>query len=295
MNLPEAIDRFVLYVATERGHSTHYQLSLRQSLEGFSSWLGRKGTFDVNSIDFQALVDYLLQRKRDGVSSGTIRLNAIALKQFCRFLFRRAYLRHDIAADLVAPKLEMSLPDARSAPEIDRLLAGIEPLTPLDFRDLAMLELFYASGLRVSELASATLDQLSLDDGVIRVTGKGNKTRIVPVGRAAREAISRWLALGRPKLVTRKTGGHIFISARGTRLTTTRLQQVVKSRARAAGIELHPHLLRHSFATHLLSGGADLRVIQEMLGHADIATTQVYTHVDKKRLKQVHRACHPRG
>ena len=195
----------------------------------------------------------------------------------------------------MAPRLDANLPGVLTEEEVSHLLASIDSVTPLDARDLAMLELLYASGLRVSELTGVTLDQLSLEDGFVRVTGKGNKARIVPVGRSARDAISQWLNTGRPKLLTRKTGSHLFISIRGTRLTTTRIEQIVKTRARAVDLDVHPHLLRHSFATHLLSGGADLRVIQEMLGHADIATTQVYTHVDKKRLKQVHKSFHPRA
>ena len=295
MLLPAAIDRFILFLATERGLSVNYQISTRQSLEGFTEWGAKRGVSEVEGIQLQQLTDYLLSRRTDGVTNTTIRLNAIALKIFFRFLAARKFLPVDIADGLMAPRLDASLPSTLSEEEVGRLLASIDPVTPLDFRDLAVMELLYASGLRVSELTNATLDQLSLEDGFIRVTGKGNKTRIVPVGRTAREAIARWLETGRPQLVTPKTGSHVFISVRGTRLTTTRIEQIVKARAKAVDLDVHPHLLRHSFATHLLSGGADLRVIQEMLGHADIATTQIYTHVDKARLKQVHRSFHPRG
>jgi integrase/recombinase XerD len=295
MTLPAAIDRLILYLATERGLSVNYQLSVRQSLEGFTKWATRQGVHDVESVDLQVFTKYLLSRKTDGLTSATIRLNGIALKILFRFLCARGFLPKDVADGLMVPRLDSSLPGTLSEEEVSHLLASIDPVTPLDFRDLAMLELLYASGLRVSELANATLDQLSLEEGFIRVTGKGNKTRIVPVGRTARRTIHQWLKTGRPKLLTRKTGSHLFISIRGTRLTTTRIEQIVKARAEAVDLHVHPHLLRHSFATHLLSGGADLRVIQEMLGHADIATTQIYTHVDKKRLKQVHRTFHPRG
>ena len=295
MLLPAAIDRFILFLATERGLSVNYQISTRQSLEGFTEWGAKRGVSEVEGIQLQQLTDYLLSRRTDGVTNTTIRLNAIALKIFFRFLAARKFLPVDIADGLMAPRLDASLPSTLSEEEVGHLLASIDPVTPLDFRDLAVMELLYASGLRVSELTNATLDQLSLEDGFIRVTGKGNKTRIVPVGRTAREAIARWLETGRPQLVTPKTGSHVFISVRGTRLTTTRIEQIVKARAKAVDLDVHPPLLRHSFATHLLSGGADLRVIQEMLGHADIATTQIYTHVDKARLKQVHRSFHPRG
>ena len=295
MTLPDAIDRFILFLATERGLSANYQVSVRQSLEGFTAWAGRTGLGELETMKLDDLTNYLLSRKHDGVTSGTIRLNAIALKIFFRWLCGRSILPKDPADGLMAPRLEASLPGTLTEQEVGHLLASIDPVTALDLRDLAVLELLYASGLRVSELANATLDQLSLEEGFIRVTGKGNKTRIVPVGRTAREVLTRWLETGRPKLVTRKTGSHVFISIHGTKLTTERYYQIVKTRAKVVDLVVHPHLLRHSFATHLLSGGADLRVIQEMLGHADIATTQIYTHVDKKRLKDTHRKFHPRG
>jgi integrase/recombinase XerD len=160
-----------------------------------------------------------------------------------------------------------------------------------------MLELLYASGLRASELVGVRLETLDLDSRMIRVTGKGNKTRIVPVGTKACEAINACLATERPRLVSKRTGSHVFLSHHGKSLTTSRLWQIVKGTAERAGIEtrVYPHLLRHSFATHLLGGGADLRIIQEMLGHADISTTQIYTHVEQGRLKAVHRKFHPRG
>jgi len=180
---------------------------------------------------------------------------------------------------------------------VEKLLTSIDTKTPLGLRDRAIMELLYASGLRISELANARLENFHPEEGTIRVIGKGNKTRIVPVGRKACEALACYLSTERPKLVKRRTGNEIFLSARGTKLTTVRIWQIVKEKARHAGLEknIYPHLLRHSFATHLLSNGADLRVIQEMLGHSDISTTQVYTHVDQQRLKSVHRQFHPRA
>ncbi len=295
MLLTAAIDRFVLYLATERGLSANYQLSVRQSLDLLAGYLRGRAVESVDAITMGQLTDFLLERKKNGLTSATIRLNAVAIKIFFRWLCARKFLPADVAEGLMAPRLDASLPHTLTLEEVEHLLASIDPVTPLDLRDLAMLELLYASGLRVSELAGATLDQFSPEEGFIRVTGKGKKTRIVPVGRAARDAVAHWLESGRPHLVAKKTGSHIFIGIRGSRLTTTRIEQIVKERAKGVDLDVHPHLLRHSFATHLLSGGADLRVIQEMLGHADIATTQIYTHVDKVRLKQVHRSFHPRG
>jgi integrase/recombinase XerD len=293
--LEEAIERFVLFLATERGLSDNYQLSTRQSLEAFAAWAGLKGVREAGEVTTDGMTAYLLERRAGGLANASVRLQVIALKIFFRWLAARRHLAGDPAALLMAPRLDATLPETLTEEEIGHLLASIEPVGPLDFRDLAVLELMYASGLRVSELANATLDALSLEDGFIRVTGKGNKTRVVPVGRTACGAVAAWLEKGRPALVTRRTGSHVFISVRGTRLTTQRYWQIIGERAAAVGLDVHPHLLRHSFATHLLSGGADLRVIQEMLGHASIATTQIYTHVDGKRLREVHRKFHPRA
>jgi integrase/recombinase XerD len=180
---------------------------------------------------------------------------------------------------------------------VEKLIESINTHTELGLRDRAIIELLYASGLRISELASARLEEFNVEEGMLRVTGKGNKTRIVPVGGKACAALAAYLSTERSKLVKPRSGSELFLSKRGSRLTTSRIWQIVKDRARQSGLEsnVYPHLLRHSFATHLLGNGADLRIIQEMLGHADISTTQVYTHVDQHRLKAVHRQFHPRA
>ena len=292
------IDQFLLYLATERGLSENYQLSTRRSLETFAGWLSReRNREDPGEVTIQELVDFLADRKRSGLAASSLRLEVIALKIFYRFLAGRGRISDDVAEQLDSPRLERYLPETLNEPAMQQLLESIDTSKSLGRRDRAILELLYASGLRVSELTQARLEALHLDEGVIRVTGKGNKTRLVPVGGAAREAIRNYLDQERPSLVGPKTGSHVFLSRRGGALTTQRVWQIVKERARMAGLDenVYPHLLRHSFATHLLGNGADLRVIQELLGHADIATTQVYTHVDQKRLKQVHRQFHPRG
>jgi integrase/recombinase XerD len=291
-----AVERFILHLATERGLSVNYQLSNRQTLEALASWLEEKhGVKDPASVALAHLTDYLFLRKNAGLSNASVRLQVISVKIFFRWLAIRKFIPKDVADGLQAPRLDATLPETLTELEVEHLLASIEPVTPIDYRDLAVLELLYASGLRISELANATVDQLSMDEGFIRVTGKGNKTRLVPVGRRAREAVQTWLDKGRPKMVTAKTSSHLILGQHGRSLTIQRLWQIVKARAAAVDLTVYPHLLRHSFATHLLSGGADLRVIQEMLGHANISTTQVYTHVDQTRLKEVHRKFHPRG
>jgi integrase/recombinase XerD len=223
----------------------------------------------------------------------------VALKIFFRWLRARGRLAADPAELLPLPKLEKLLPETLNESKVFRLLDGIDATARFALRDRAMLELLYASGLRVSELTRARLEDLDLDNGAIRVTGKGNKTRIVPVGGAAREAIRSYLDLptGRRASVRPVTSSELFLSERGRGLTPGRVWMIVKEIAKRAGLDenVYPHLLRHSFATHLLNHGADLRIIQEMLGHADIATTQIYTHVEQNRLRDLHRRFHPRG
>jgi integrase/recombinase XerD len=294
----EEIDRFILHLATERGLSDRYQLSTRSSLELFAKWAAdqkRGNAWGV--VTAEDIGVFLGWRKRGGVAAATIKLHAVALRIFFRFLVQRRILERDPTEFLGVPKIERYLPETLSAPEIAKLLSAAGGKTPLELRDRAMVELLYASGLRVGELCGARLENLDLDKGFIRVIGKGNKQRLVPVGSGARKALARYLATGRPELVGKKSGGEVFLSVRGRKLTNQRIWQILGDLAKRAGLskEVHPHMLRHSFATHLLEGGADLRIIQELLGHADISTTQVYTHVDMRGLHKAHRAFHPRA
>jgi integrase/recombinase XerD len=221
----------------------------------------------------------------------------VALKIFFRFLKARRLISHDPADVLVLPRLERYLPDTLNEVEVEKLLQVDLHQRPYPKRDRAILELLYSSGLRISELTNARLEQINLEDRFIRVTGKGNKTRVIPVGRKACEAINEYLEAERHNLVKPRTGSELFLSRRGQKLTTQRVWQIVKEIAElgAFDMRIYPHLLRHSFATHLLSNGADLRIIQELLGHADISTTQIYTHVDQNRLKTIHKKFHPRA
>ncbi len=291
------IDVFIRYLAVERGLSENYQLSTQRSLREFAEWLGHHGVRESGEISIEHITDYLAERKRSGLAAASIKLIVVALKIFFRFLLAQNKIRRDPSETLTLPRIERYLPATLNEMEVEQLLEAIDTRAPLGLRDRAMIELLYASGLRLAELANARLEKFDADERILRVTGKGNKERVVPVGRKACEALAAYLATERPKLVKRRTGSEIFISMRGTKLTTTRIWQIVKAQARRSGLEqnIYPHLLRHSFATHLLSNGADLRIIQEMLGHADIATTQVYTHVDQQRLKAVHRKFHPRA
>jgi integrase/recombinase XerD len=295
----DAIDTFIMHLATERGLSVNYQLLVRRVLETFAGWAGRvRAKTGVEQIITSDLTDFLADRKRDGLSPATIRQDLVALKIFFRWLAVRRFREGDPAEPILPPRMEQHLPQTMNESDVQQLLESVRGIQPLDLRDRAILELFYASGIRLTELVESRLENLSIEEGWIRITGKGSKTRLAPVGKAALTAIQRYLDGGRVKLVKPKSGSWIFLSQQGGCLTRARIFQIVKERAALAGLDpkrIHPHLLRHSFATHLLSNGADLRVIQEMLGHADIATTQVYTHVDDRRLKEVHRKFHPRG
>lgn len=294
--MEQAIDSFLIFLATEKGLSTAYQLSVRQSLESFSDWCEGKGLSHPGEIRTDHLSQFLLDRGK-GLQASSLRILLVHLKIFFRFLVSRQLSNHDPADALLSPRPDAKLPETFDAASLDQLLSSIDLTKPLGKRDQAILELLYGCGLRVSEIAGLKLEHFDEEERFFRVTGKGNKTRMVPMGSKAFEALQNFLRHERISLVKPHTTGLVFLSVRGRGLSTDRIRQIVKERAKQAGIDqrIYPHLLRHSFATHLLEGGADLRVIQELLGHADIATTQIYTHVDQARLKSVHQQFHPRG
>jgi integrase/recombinase XerD len=294
----QAIDSFIRFLAVERGLSENYQLSTQRSLSEFADWCAKKHQIDnYSQVSLPLISEYLADRKHSGLSASSIKLIVVALKIFFRFLASKGAVARDPSEALTLPRIERYLPETLNEMQVEQLIESIDTKVFLGLRDRAIIELLYASGLRISELANARLENFSIEDRILRITGKGNKTRLVPFGRKACEAIAAYLSAERPKLVKRHSGSEIFLSERGTKLTTARIWQIVKKHAKLSGLEtnIYPHLLRHSFATHLLGNGADLRIIQEMLGHADISTTQVYTHVDQQRLKAVHRQFHPRA
>ena len=294
------IEQFIRYLATERGLSDNYQISVRRSLEGFAAWTRQAHhILSVDGITLPLVVQYLGVRKKARLAAGSIKLELVAIKIFLRYLHVSRRLETDVGETLTLPRVERYLPETLNEMQVESLLAALPhvPDDPLNLRNRAMLELFYASGLRLSELTGARLENLHLEEGIIRVNGKGQKTRLVPVGSKARDALRTYLEQGRPRMVKRRTGGEVFLSNRGQKMTTQRAWEIVKETAALSGLEvnIYPHLLRHSFATHLLTNGADLRVIQEMLGHESISTTEIYTHVDQQRLKAVHHKFHPRA
>lgn len=297
MGIPQATEAFIMYLATERGLSSAYQLSVRQTLESLEKFMIERKFTQVEDLGVDELSSFLSWKRKQNVSAASTRIMTVHLKVFFRFLCSRENFAVDVAEPLVTPKASQKLPDVIHLEQIKAMIDGIDVTTLLGQRDKAIIELFYASGLRLSELAGLKLEFLDADEGFVRVTGKGNKTRIVPVGRMALVAIENYLKNCRPNLVKGKTNSHIFISLRGGALSPERLREIVKICAKNAGIstKVYPHLLRHSFATHLLENGADLRIIQELLGHADISTTQIYTHIEQKKMKQAHNKFHPRG
>ena len=296
--MEDSIDAFIRFLAVERGLSENYQLSTQRSLGDFAHWCASSKKIDnPRAVTLPIISEYLGDRKHAGLPASSIKLMVVALKIFFRFLIAKRIVERDPAEALALPRIERYLPETLNELQVEQLLESIDTKAVHGLRDRAIIELLYASGLRISELANARLENFNFEERIVRVTGKGNKTRLVPVGQKACEALAAYLSVERPKLVKPRSGSEIFLSARGSKLTTARIWQIVKKHAQRSGLEknVYPHLLRHSFATHLLGNGADLRIIQEMLGHADISTTQVYTHVDQQRLKAVHRQFHPRA
>jgi integrase/recombinase XerD len=296
--MQSAIEDFIIHLATERGLSDNYQLSTRLSLEAFALWLGKThGSRTPGEVTREHLTDFIAHRKRVGFAAASIKLNTVALKILFRWLRERNRIPVDPAELLHLPQLERQLPDTLNEHQVETLLEALPEGGTLALRNRAIFETLYACGLRVSELCRARLEHLDLENNLLRVTGKGEKMRLVPVGSKAVTALTGYLAAERPGLVRKHTRSHLFLSARGRALTPDRIWQLAKETAQRAGFSksVYPHLLRHSFATHLLSNGADLRIIQELLGHADISTTQIYTHVDAQRLKSVHYLFHPRA
>lgn len=296
--MQKAIEDFIIHLATERGLSDNYQLSTRLSLEAFALWLGKvHGLHSPEAVTREHLTDFIAHRKQVGFAAASIKLNTVALKILFRWLRVRDRIPVDPADLLRLPQLERPLPETLNEQQVEALLQALPDAGVLALRNRAIFETLYACGVRVSELCGARLEHLDLESGLLRVTGKGDKMRLVPVGSKATAALAGYLATERPGLVRKLTRSHLFLSARGRALTPDRIWQLARETAQRAGFSqaVYPHLLRHSFATHLLSNGADLRIIQELLGHADISTTQIYTHVDAQRLKAVHYRFHPRA
>jgi integrase/recombinase XerD len=303
----QLVEDFLQYLRHERGQAEHTQKTYAALLNKFVVWAAKQEISDWKSVELPHLMAFLQHERERALanqpkesarrlSSESLYLEIAALRAFYNFAQNEKLLPANVAENLSLPRRWKRLPKALTSQEIDKLLAPETPETPKNLCEQAVLELAYASGLRLAELRNARLEHLHLDAGFINVIGKGNKERVVPLGRKAVAALERYLSVGRPRLVTPRSTANVFLTKRGTPFAPVTLWLRIKQRVRRAGLSRNvtPHMLRHSFATHLLDHGADLRVIQELLGHASISTTEVYTHVAASRLREVHRKYHPR-
>ncbi|HQT32290.1 MAG TPA: site-specific tyrosine recombinase XerD [Thiobacillus sp.] len=291
------IDRFCDHLWLEDGLAQLTLAAYRRDLVGFGNWLRQSQGRELDAVVAGDIEGYLAWHFAQRTQPRSAARYTSTLKRFYRYLLRENQITVDPTLNLDSPKLPRSLPKSLTEADVESLLASAEGDAPLDLRDRAMLETLYATGLRVSELVGLKLTALNINDGVLRVTGKGNKDRLVPLGEEAVAWLQRYLAEARPGLMNKNLSDAVFVTARGDGMTRQAFWYLIKRRARSAGIDqsLSPHTLRHAFATHLLNHGADLRVVQMLLGHSDISTTQIYTHVARERLKQLHAQHHPRG
>jgi integrase/recombinase XerD len=289
--------RFTDYIGLEKGLSPETIDAYQRDLARFAEYAESKAVAAPVDIAAKLLREYVYHLKDLGLSPASIRRNISAIRTYFRFLIADGVVVRDPSERLDTPKGWRSLPEVLTVDEVKRLLASPTLDDSMVFRDRAMLELAYGAGLRVSEWITIGTRDLLLSEGLVRVFGKGSKERLVPIGRSAIGALAMYIRELRPRLEKGEGKGILFLNARGRPLTRMGAWKILRGHVTRAGIEKHvsPHTLRHSFATHLLEGGADLRAVQEMLGHADIATTQIYTHVDREYLRSVHRSHHPRG
>jgi integrase/recombinase XerD len=292
---------FLAYLEFERGLSRNTLEAYRSDLLQFGQHLRASGTsaLDAGHAELAGFLDALAAGAEDRPAArpATLQRKAACLRSFYRHLRREGVITHDPTADLRAPRKSQKLPKVLSRGDVDRLLRAPKGTEPGALRDRALLELMYACGLRASEAIALEVGDIDLQAGVLRARGKGSKERLVPVGREAIAAVRAYLHQGRPVLTATSDARELFVNRRGTGLTRQGLYKIVQRHARAVGLEdrMSPHTLRHTFATHLLAGGCDLRAVQEMLGHADVATTQIYTHLSAERLKDVYFSAHPRA
>jgi integrase/recombinase XerD len=302
------VEDFLQFLRHERGQSDNTAKTYAAVLGKFTTWAEKQNLKGWKEIDLRHLMAFL-QHERERIletgpkdsprrlSGESVYLEIAALRAFYKFAENEKLLPQNVAENLSLPRRWKRLPKALTDEEIGRMLSPETPATPANVCDQAILELAYASGLRLAELKNLRLEQLHLESGFINVIGKGNKERVVPVGKKAVEALNRYIDGARPKLITPKSPANVFLTKRGTPFASVTLWLRIKNRVRRTGIgrNVTPHMLRHSFATHLLEHGADLRVIQELLGHANISTTEIYTHVAGNRLREIHRQFHPRS
>lgn len=297
MQLDPLLDLFLDFLKTERGLSLNTLEAYARDLRDYLNALEAGGLQEVDAIRSQDVEAHLMALHARGLAQRSMARHLAAIRGFHLFLLRERYAKVDPTENVETPRVHRKLPVFLTLEEVDQLLAVPDPATPAGQRDRAILEVLYASGLRVSELCALTTQDVNLRDGFLIARGKGNKERVVPLGDLAVDALSAWIGGGRSQQAKAEASTAIFLGPRGTPLTRQAIWKIIRKCALSAGIckPLSPHKLRHSFATHLLERGADLRAVQSMLGHADISTTQIYTHVDRSQVRRVYDKAHPRA
>ncbi len=297
MTMETHLDLYLDYLTVERGLAPNTRASYSADLLKFLTYLKARGISDWSQVRYSEVVGFLSQSQEQGLAPRSRARMLSALRGFFKFMLRDSHLRESPVANLASPRLRRQLPVILSVAEVERLLARPNTELPLGQRDTAMLEVLYGTGLRVSELVALTMGRVNLEVGFLVVLGKGSRERIVPAGEVATEAVRSYVKEARPLLLKGRTTETLFVTNRGAAMTRQGFWKLLKKYGREAGLKkkLSPHILRHSFATHLLERGADLRSVQMMLGHADISTTQIYTHVARERLREVHKKYHPRA
>lgn len=293
--MQEAFKSYLNYLEAERNFSPYTVRNYHADLVDFFQFLNTKGVGSLGKVDKHVLRDYLSNLTDRKLVKASIARKMSALRSFFSYLVREGITDTNPAAAISSPKLEKRLPSFLTVAETVRLLTAPDLTKPEGLRDRALMELLYASGLRVSELVSLNLEQVNLETGEIRAWGKGAKERVVLIGKPAAAALSTYISEGRPRLTGKKATSALFLNRYGERIITRQVEKIVEKYGRIASIgkRVHPHLLRHTFATHLLDGGADLRVVQELLGHADLSSTQIYTHVTKSKAQKIYLSAHP--
>ncbi|MBU3934204.1 MAG: site-specific tyrosine recombinase XerD [Candidatus Omnitrophica bacterium] len=294
--MKKLVEEFLNYLSIERGLAVNSISSYRRDLNNYIKYLEKNKIGSFSETKRNDITNFMLYLKDKGLNSNSIARALVAIKVLYRFLVNERYLKDDVTSVFTLPRIWRKLPQVLRPEEVEKLLRSPNLRTKLGIRDKAVLELMYATGMRVSEIAGLKLNDLNLDMRFVKCTGKGQKERIIPLGTYAVQALTKYIDKTRPGLLKQKEELHLFLSRLGRKISRQTFWKAVKVYAKKSRIkkEITPHTLRHSFATHLLERGADLRTLQEMLGHSDISTTQIYTHIDKERLKQIHRKFHPR-
>lgn len=291
------IDSFLTYLSVVKGLSKNTLESYGRDVLKLAVFIEEKNTTSIDQIEYKQILDFLTHLKKQGLKPRSISRALISIRQFFKFLLTERFIESDPTFLIRTPKSKRVLPEVLSLEDVEKLLSFPEESSPKGLRDKSMLEVLYATGIRVSELVELNLNDVNFELGYVVAYGKGSKERIVPMGEKAKIKLIEYLDTSRPKLLKSRTSVNLFVTRLGKKMTRQGFWKIIKTHSRKSGIRktISPHTLRHSFATHLLERGADLRAIQIMLGHSDISTTQIYTHVERERLKEVHKKYHPRS